>query len=433
MMPRSSSSPLQLHLDHQSPNFCRATIVVPAAFVDGVYMEVVKSQSVTLQAHGFYQIDVPIEQIEQNFRTNLIDHVKEFLFKYFVLNFLYKEMRTQKILFVGEPRLISIELGPSEDARYQFDLSIFSPIQLHEWKYFPFKAPKRKNYKDLDRQVETFIEEEQTAKQANKEFAEMGDWVNFDVLLVDRQNQPIFDDQAQSLWLKIGDEEADESGQELLMGKRIGDTFVATSSCLQEYFSNQIDTAYSFSVTIKDIIKNSYFCLDSFREYFRLKTKKEMYQKLIEVFSYRNDLSQRRAMVEDALALVLAKHQFEVPNHLVLRQQKVVLESVQNNPDYHVYRMQKDFQEKVQALALKQIRESVIIDQLAYNEGMTISMHDIKNYLNLTNRPRTKEFIYFEPPLTCIKNQETPMSTEFLKQSCLREKMLNYLIYHLTK
>ena len=48
---------------------------------------------------------------------------------------------------------------------FTFEISVFPAMPLSEWKYLPFKAPKRKNYKDLDRQVESFLHEEQTHKE----------------------------------------------------------------------------------------------------------------------------------------------------------------------------------------------------------------------------------------------------------------------------
>jgi FKBP-type peptidyl-prolyl cis-trans isomerase (trigger factor) len=158
-----------------------------------------------------------------------------------------------------------------------------------------------------------------------------------------------------------------------------------------------------------------------------------MHQKLIEIFSSRNDLSLRRSIVEEALKLLVNKHRFDLPNHLILRQQKNILDAIQANPDYHVYRIQPDFNDKVRMLAEKQAKERVLLDQLAYDEGIEINDLDVKGYLNLINRPRTKEFIYFDPPETKIRGQETPIPSEELKHACLREKTLNHLIYQLTK
>ena len=156
-------------------------------------------------------------------------------------------------------------------------------------------------------------------------------------------------------------------------------------------------------------------------------------QRLVEVFSFRNDLSQRQLMIEESLKLLLTRHHFDVPKYLVLRQEKQVLDAVRDNPDYQVYRTQPDFRDYVWQLAEKQIKETILLDQLSHKENVHVKHDDIKQYLNLTNRARMKDFIYFEHPETKIAGREMPISSELLKQSCLREKTLNYIIHHLTK
>ena len=66
-------------------------------------------------------------------------------------------------------------------------------------------------------------------------------------------------------------------------------------------------------------------------------------------------------------------------------------------------------------------------------KDIDVSHTDLKNYLNLTKRPRTKEFLHFDPPMTKIRGQEHPVLNEELSRMCLREKTLNHIIYHLTK
>lgn len=411
-----------------------ATVIIPTAIVDAIYNQASVSQKINVQAFGFHKGEVPVAYISENFKANLTEHLKEFLFKYFILGFLFQEIRNHKLLVVGEPRLMEIEIEPGVDAEFKFELSLFPPLPVQEWKYLPFKAPRRKNYKDLDRQVETFIEQERNfLKDAQVDILQVGDWVSFDVCLLDNAGKPLLGSHKVSLWLKLGDEEADSAFHEIFLGKSVGSSFVTASKCLQEYFSDQMDTNYSFAVTITDVLKYSYFCIDQFKKYFKLKTNKDLFQKLIEVFSYRNDISLRRSMAEESLKLLISKHRFVIPNYLVLRQQKVILDKVKVNPDYHVYRTQKDFQERVCQLAEKQIRETVFLDQLAYYEDLEVSNADIKGYLNLTNRQRMKDFLYFDVPSTKLHGQEIPLLAEELKRFYLREKSLNHIIYHLTK
>ena len=82
---------------------------------------------------------------------------------------------------------------------------------------------------------------------------------------------------------------------------------------LREYFNEQTGSNFNFCVTIKDIVPHSHVCLDQLKKQFRIKTNKELHQKLIEVFSYRNDISQRKSMIDEACKLMLSKHPFTCP------------------------------------------------------------------------------------------------------------------------
>lgn len=425
---------LQFDLSYQDAALGLAIVTVPAVIVNAIYHEASLSQTGYAQAFGFHKGQVPVQYIAQNFKANLIEHLKEFLFKYFILDFMYEQIRERKLLVVGEPRLVAMHVEPESDARFQFELSICPEVTIQEWKYLPFKSPKRKNYKDLDRQVESFIEEEKGfLKDAQLTTLGVGDWVSFDVYLVDKQDNSLLGSHKTSLWLRLGDEEADSTFHEIFLDKSLGDSFITASKSLQDYFSDQIDTNYTFAVHITDVLKNSFFCLEQFKRHFKLKTNKELYQRLIEVFSYRNDISLRRSIAEESLKLLLSKHRFIIPNYLVLRQQKVILDKVKHNPDYHVYRTQKDFQERIRQLAEKQVRETIFLDQLAYHEDLEAENADIKGYLNLTNRQRMKDFLYFDAPNTKVGGQEIPLLSQELKRIYLREKSINHIIYHLTK
>ena len=425
---------LNLEIVEGEPTFCSLMITVPAEFIDTLYQQAIISQKNSVPAFGFHKRETPISYIEQNYQVNLIEHIKEFLLKYVVMGFLHQEIIRRKILIAGQPRLTTIHLQPHTDAQFNFELSLFPSISFQEWKYLPFKAPKRKNYKDLDRQVETFLQEELAAKQNySNDTITIGDWVNYTITILNTAHSPLFKDHCVNLWVKIGDEEPDKPFQELFVNKKNGQTFISNAPILQEYFVDSLNTQYAFIVTILEVVPHAYFCLDQFKHHFRIKSNKEMYQKLIEVFSYRNDLSQRRTMVEEALKLLFSKHRFEIPNHLILREQQNVLDAVQYNPDYHVYRVQKNFKEVIKDLAEKQIRERIFLHQLAHEENMEINATDVTSYLNLTKRSRTKEFLHFDPPMTKVRGQEFPVLSVELEKVCLLEKTLNHIIYHLTK
>lgn len=415
-------------------HFGDALVEVDNRYIKKLYTEASLAQQAHTSTQGFFNGGTPISYIEKNFQPHLLEHIKEFVYRYFVLNQLAKEVTQRKILLAGQPRITDIYVQLEEHAKYSFSLPLMQSIPLQGWKRLPFKAPKRKNYKDLDKQVENFLKDEAIAqKKAIAQQISMGDWVQFTVALLDRSGNYLFDNYKEILWVKVGVEEIDLPLQNLFVGRKKGDVIKTDSSFLQEYFSSHVDTHYLFEVVILDFVQQAYFDVEQFKKHFRLRNNKELHQKLIEVFSFRNDISQRRAMAEDTLKLLLTRHQFEVPNHLVLRRQKELLDLIQDNPDYQVYKMQEDFMEKIKILATKQIKEDIFMLQLALHEELEVTDEDIKLYLNLTKRQRTREFIHFQLPSTKSQGQEFPFSQAVMVHHCLREKALNYAIYYLTK
>lgn len=418
----------------ESPLKAFAVVTIPQQSVDALYYEASCIQRRNTEAQGFKKGNIPLAYIQETYRANLIEHLEEFFLNYSAIDTLLREVREQKLILTGNPQLIDMHVALKQDATFTFELSLCPAPDLSEWKYLPFKAPKRKNYKDLDRQVSDFIQNELKAQEANPSTAaDNGDWVHFSMTIVNDDKQPLFTEQAPSVWLKIGEEEADSDFRELLFGLTTGTILFSKSKALQDYFGDLLTIDYLFKITILDVVKSSSFCFESLKKQFRLKTNKDLHRKLIEVFSFRNDVSQRRAMADESLRLILSRHRFSLPESALSHQEETLVERIKQSPDYHVYRNQNDFKARVRQLAEKQACELILLDQIAYTENIKVTDADIRYYLNLTNRPRMKDFIYFDIPITKIGGQETPLSNELLKAECLREKALNHVVYHLTR
>ena len=165
----------------------------------------------------------------------------------------------------------------------------------------------------------------------------------------------------------------------------------------------------------------------------KLKTKDSIHKKLIEVFSYRNDMSQRKTIIEEIFHLFFSNHRFEVPKHLIIRKQEQILIELKKHPDYQVYKSQKDFQERLEMLAEKLLKEEILIDHIAYQENIKTVIKDVEHYLSLFNNDRLREFVYFKPSFTRIEESDFPIHESLIRHAVLREKTLNHIIHVLTK
>lgn len=383
---------------------------------------------------GFFHNATPIEHIEDHFKNEIKNKSNNFILKKIVLNSLIKFLQTEKIQFASYPRLSKIDNNSTLNYNYSFDVSTIDSIEFKEWKNFSFKSPKRKRYKDLDKQVINYLEEEScNTKKMKLTAIENSDWIFFETLLVDKDNVPLMPYIKNSYWMQFKQNETNNPLSQIFIDKKINDSFISPALDFTETESLSDNQHFSYLITINSLVKGSHLSLELLRNMFKLKNKADIHNKLMEVFSYRNDVSQRKLIIEEMFHLLLSKHRFEVPKHLILRRQEDIIHSLSKQPDYQVYKAQKKFESYVELLAEKQLKEEILIDQITLQENITYEISDMQQYLHLFNNKRLREFVYFKPLLEGIDEPNTPINEALLSSSVLREKTLNYIIHSLTR
>lgn len=383
---------------------------------------------------GFDRDKTPRDYVKEMYAKEIGQKIQNYFFYHLVTDFVINELIARKINSVNYPRLASIEHCLDKKVFYHFDVSVADPLELKEWKHFAFKPPKRKRYKDLDKQVESFVDQqpENTAKQNPNRVGE-GDWVYFQASMIDAKQQEISPHLSCNFWVCTSNQGINDDFINQLIGKEIGESFTTKFFSYHEQESESQWCFFPFNIVVKAIVKGGYFSLEIFKNTFKLKNKNDVHNKLMEIFSYRHDQSQRKAIIDEVFHLLLSKHRFEVPKHHVLRREEDLVHFLSKEPDYYVYKSQRDFHDYVELLAEKQLKEEIIIDQIAYNENIRIETRDIAQYLHLFSNKRLREFIYFRPIAEKVDSQTAPINTTILMQSALREKTINQIIHTLTR
>ncbi len=426
---------LQFEIDCNTPGLCKCHITVPQSFIQQFFKHAAQVKQLDSDSHGFKKGSVPLDYIQIHYKKNILNHMQEIFLKYFVIDALLEYIHKNKILIVGQLNLTDIKMDTDSDAVFTFEGVLPKEIYVQRWKNLPFKATIRKKYRDIDNQVKSFLEVEEKRQMAfeQEDSIQVNDWICFDTWIVDTDKKPLFHNKKSELWLKIGDEEPDIIFQELFLHKKINDIIITDNPSLRQYFCNSFDAPYTYAVQIKDRLPYKYFSIEYLKHHFKLKTKKDLHNKLIEVFSYTADVSQSRSIADMALNTIIKRNNILVPPSSIQAQKEIIIHELQQKPDYTLYKMKSDFNESITTLAKKQLYEIVAADYIAYTENISVNHADIKAYLNLLQRTRTKEFLYFNPPTTQIEGQEYPITVENLKKACIREKALNHIIHHLTR
>lgn len=382
---------------------------------------------------GFERKNVPTEYLQQTLQEEISRKLQDLLLRHLVINTLNNYLQTNKVVSSNYPRLTKVQAPKDGPWSFSFDLSLAHDIELKEWRNFSFKQPKRKRYKDLDKQVVNFLEQEIAAtKLLTLDQVEEQDWVFFSAKLCDISGnlfQPVLET---FFWINVKQHAGIDALRDLFIGKKTGDTFTSNLVDMDHVINEFENYRYNFQCTIKNIVKGRHLSLDLFKTNFKLKNKNDVHNKLMEVFSFRNDESQRRSTIEEVFHLLLSKHRFEVPKHLVLRRQEDLLLSVMKQPDYHVYKAQKDFTQHLELLAEKQLKEEILVDQIAFQEDIQSEIIDAQQYLHLFGNKKLYEFLYFKPIVARLDQFNMPFNLALLQQTFTREKTLNFIIHAMT-
>ncbi|HSW77139.1 MAG TPA: hypothetical protein VLG50_08840 [Candidatus Saccharimonadales bacterium] len=423
-------------IDSKPLNHCyQFTVSVPCSITQSFLELAAQAQQTFAQTSGFKKGAAPITYIQEHFKAPIVSHLKDLGLKFFGINTLIQNIRQQKIVIVGAPQLKDIQVDEEGNTVYQFEGHAPKELYMQSWKYLPFKPTPRKQYRDIDKQVASFLQEEESIQDRYKpeNGINIGDWVCFKAWIIDKYDKPIFNNHTSHIWLKIGNEEPDMTFHNIFLGKKIGDHFITDNPSLQNYFCEASNSNYTYVVEVQDIVPHGYFSFDLFKQYFKIKTHKDLLSKITEVFSFNNDISQRRSIGYEALGLIIKKNQIVLPEAAITAQKRLILNDLQFKPDFIVYKQDPEFDSQVTSMAKRQLLDAVVAEFIGYQDNLTITQQDMKAVLQITQRTRLKDFIYFPFLKTQLNGQEFPVEGESLAQFCLREKSVNHIIHHLTK
>jgi hypothetical protein len=410
-------------------NLCRnifsISIQMDPLLLGKFYNFLIKEKKKSLFMMGFEKGTIPEYYIKISYNKVIEKALSEVFFSMNAHEKIINKLR-QNGLFINlyiKPKFIINLNEKLLEFKYEiFDRSVFKEILNKSKK---FKIPIRKKYKDLDKQAETIINQELINYQNNKNnFIEFNDWVKINIKIIDVNEQIEIDEMSVEIWLNISKELIDKELRDLFCGKNKGDKFSINSRFLQEFICPDTFIPFLFSINILDIVKNSYFDFDIFSKYFKCKDQNQLIQRIIDILSFRNDISLRRETCQLVMKNLLQQYKVYIDEEAINSCYNEIEKKILFNPDYLIFQADKMFYKNIKMLACRQTQELTLIDYLSFIDETKISDEDVKLYLNILQRPRLKDFLFFDNSLFQYQSKATPFFHEIIKQMVLREKTL---------
>ncbi len=429
-VPAFTPRSLKYTIDKKSSHLWDVIIEVPTALTAHVKDHITRMYQQYTIMPGMSCKNLPVSYTQHYFAQEIERETQRFLHEHFIQESIQTFLHDHKIATVNWPRLKAIIDDTSNSYRFTVSLSLAPVISLENWQAYTFIAPKRKNYTDLDIQVESFITTLKKEKPPETR-VESGDWVRFAAQFRSPHIQtpihsPLY------YWLRITNPLLASTAMQKFLNTQVNDSFTLPASALSTTQVHTPQTDYYFDITIETIVKTNTISLPQLQESLNVSDHLHLHNKLIELFSYRNDISLRKSIIEELFYSLLNAFRFEIAPHAITRRKEFLLFLMQQSPDNSVYTKQKQFNSHITLLAETKLKEEALIDAIAQYENITITPTDITHYLSLASNERLKEFLYFSPLNEESLSSDMPCGEYILTQSVLREKTLNTIIEKLS-
>lgn len=358
------------------------------------------------------------------FAQEILQETKAFIYNNLVCGELSAYQAKLPFTFLTTPRFQEVEIEEDGSYQYLFEVGCKELLKVSEWEKLDCVIPSRKNYNDIDIQVTNFIKKlEEVAQQSSNNTIEVGDWVCFSTVPT-----ALFPKKGK-YWFFITSNENKNGLEQALLGKSCKETVhIQPDLFYYNAPSSLFASEENFTLTIESILKKQSFSIKTLQHLFTLHTPEEIHGKLIEIFSFREDIPLRKAIIEEFFYAAFLKYRFEIPPHSIIRKKQELLELLKTTHEHRLFTKNDSFVAALDKLAELKIKETALMDSIAFQEAVTVSDEDIKAYLECLEDPRGQEFIHFN----FFNDQYIDITHPFLEDELLsfvkREKTLNTVL-----
>jgi len=431
-IPAFGSQSFDFKVTEYSSHLWHITVKIPPTLITHIQDHITHTYRNYSIVPGFSCENLPISYTQEYFAAEIERDTKKFILNHFVAESLFSYLEGKKIITANLPRLHAINGSFEKGFSYTFALSLAPHLNIEQWKNFTFIPPKRKNYTDLDIQVENFLSIfDKHTQMSLSPHLEHGDWTCFSARMhTPHLSNPLQDDIR--YWIQLPPNGNPTTLSHYFLGTTKGSTFSVPATLFSHTPDANKKSSYYFDITIIEVLKNNIPSRQALQHSLNIETAEELHNKLIEVFSYRNDISLRKSIIEEFFYHLFSSYRFDIAPHAITRRKEYFLTLMKRDPDNTVYTKQKYFFSYLAKLAEEKLKEEVIIDTIAFHEMIDVQESEIINYLQLYSHDRLREFIYFFPLQDDLATPCEPISQRMLAQAIRREKTLNTAIQKLS-
>ncbi|MFH1838310.1 MAG: trigger factor [Candidatus Kuenenbacteria bacterium] len=367
---------------------CEVNLEETAPFLN----KAAKRISQQIKIPGFRPGKAPYEIIKKE--VGEMDIYQEALDEIISQNY-FKIINEEKLKVIDRPKIDIQILVPNQPIVYKATITLLPKVKLIDYKKIKIKKPEIKiESKQIDNALKNLQETKAKETLVNREIKKE-DKVNVNIEMF-ADKIPLEDGQIKNHSLVIGDPYFISGFSENLIGLKQGETKEFELKMPENYYNkNLANRIVNFKVKINSVYQIDLPELnDEFAKSLgQFETLEDLTKQLKETLKNEKELKMEEKLEDELMEKIIAQSNFEkIPNNLInLETEEIFLEFEQMTinqgmklDDYlsHLKKTKEDLKKDFQPSAIKKIKFTLVIQEIAENEAIKISDSEIIEEIN---------------------------------------------------
>jgi len=414
---------VKVNLEELGPTKKKLQVEIPPLQVKKVVESLYRDLQKNAKIKGFRPGRTPRDILERHYG----DYVKEKAISHLINDTYPKAISQESIEPVAPPIIDTSDFAPERPFRYSAVVEISPQIEVQVYKGLRLKGHKEEvSPEEVEEELEKIRGVHSQLKQVeDRDHVEMGD-----IVLLDFQGflgkRTIREGKAENYLLEVGSSSMVPGIEEGLIGKRVGgEEAIKVLFPADHPRKDLAGKEVTFQIKVKEIRKKVLPALDDefARDIGDYKGVKELREKIKIDLQKAKEQRINEELKKDVIDQLLQNNPLEVPQYLVQRRSKELLQDLKLRLTAQKRELSPEEERKLQeeylTMAEREVRASMLLEQIALQEGIEVSDGELEKKAKEMARAlgRNPEELDSNASLLAV-----------LRRSLQREKVLDFLV-----
>jgi trigger factor len=380
---------IKVDIDELSPVQRKVRVELPAETVADEFSRAYKNLGRRVRVRGFRTGKIPRPVLQGIYG----DEVKGEVRSHLVEESLAEIVRERGLQIVSRPELESNDLRETESFSFSAVFEIKPQIEVKDYLGLPIEKPRiAVTEAQVDEALRRLQENHARLEPVvDREVVEKGDFVTLD-FEGSLAGKPFSGGKAQNYVLEVGAGQALAQFEEAVVGLKLGERKTVSVTYPEDFPNKEIaGRVVEFSLVAHEIKRKVLPALDDdfAKDHGECASLEELKNRLRQRLQEEMTRYQTDDLKEQALSRLIERHSFSIPQAMVERQTRYLMERYQNQMGAQRTEQPAPMEEVRKTLeerAMRQVRATLLVEKIAELEKIEVSDKEVQERVDLLAR-----------------------------------------------